>query len=92
MEKNSPKGLINLIKKGLIAFNHKNDEVKENYCSLGLPSLNVIVKGQWGNSRDSKNAVLSFFRANTSKLLGKSLGFLWLIVEVLLFKPIFTAL
>jgi hypothetical protein len=65
--------LIELIKNGPNTVNHGKGGAKENWCSNALPSLDVIVKGQWDNPNDSKvNAVLSLFNANTSKCLGKN--------------------
>jgi hypothetical protein len=84
MEKSLQKELFNLIKQGGFTVNHGKGGVRGNSCSLSIPSFNVIVKGQCENYDDSKNAVLSFFRANTEELLGKSLGCCLFVVEVVL--------
>ena len=71
MKKNKPNDLMKLINNGLTTVNHGKGGV--NRCSNYLPSVDAIVKGQCDNREDSEtNAVLSFFGANTDKLLGKS--------------------
>ena len=62
MKKNLLKRFIKLIKKGRFTVNHGKGGVWENLCSLGLPSLNVIVKGQCGN----KNKSIKWIEINTS--------------------------
>jgi hypothetical protein len=89
MKKNLSKGLFKLIKKGCFTVDHRTGEVEDNRCSIYIRSLNIIVKGQCGNDDDSKNVVLSFFRANTDELLGKRLDFVWFFVEVMLSRQIF---
>ena len=84
MKINLPKSFIKLIKKGRFTVNHRKGGVGENFYSLGLPSLNVIVKGQCKNLSDFKNAVLLFFRANTDELLGKRLDLVLFLIEVVL--------
>ena len=75
MNRKQPDELMNLINNGLTTVNHGKGGVEHNNCSNYLPSVDAIVKGQCYNPEDSEtNAVLSFFGANTDKLLGKSLG------------------
>jgi hypothetical protein len=90
MKKNLPKELIQLIRKGGFTVNHGKGGAKWNRCSLSLPSFNFIFKGQYYNQNDSKNVVLSLFRANTDELLGKRLGYIGFFAEVVLTQPIFT--
>ena len=77
--------LIKIIKEGILFktfINHGKGGARHNYCSNALPSHNAIVKGQCENPKDSKvNAVLSFFSANTDKLLGKSLSSLLVLMK-----------
>jgi hypothetical protein len=91
MKKKLPKELFKLIKIKCFTVNHGKGGMGGNWCSLSIPSLNIIVKGQCVNKDDSKNAVLSFFRANTDELLGKRHGYLWFIAEDVLSQTIFTA-
>jgi hypothetical protein len=91
MEKNFRKELFNLIKQGRFTANHGKGGGKWNFCSLAIPSFNVIIKGQYWNEDISKNVVLSFFGANTDELLGKRFGLLRVFVEVVSSRPIFTS-
>ena len=82
MNRKQPDELMKLINNGLTTVNHKKGGVRVNYCSNDLPSVDAIVKGQCGNSKDSEtNAVLSFFGANTDKLLGKSVCSLFVLMK-----------
>jgi hypothetical protein len=69
MMRNKPYKPFELIHKGGNLVNHKEGGVGYNWCSTDLPLFNAIVKGEFLNTHKSRNAVLSFFSANTNRLL-----------------------